>query len=41
MLSSLTLAALASAALWAAPAPATRLHLLFTADNWGELAPCG
>ena len=33
----------ASPAPVAAPvaAPASKLTLLFTADNWGELAPCG
>ncbi len=42
-----TLAALASLALGAAApaalagAPASKLTLLFTGDNWGELAPCG
>ena len=37
------LAAAAAMALGAAaPAPpAPKLTLLFTADNWGELAPCG
>ena len=40
------LAALAALALGAsapapAAAPASKLTLLFTADNWGELAPCG
>jgi hypothetical protein len=34
------LAALAALAAGAA-APAPKLTLLFTADNWGELAPCG
>ena len=33
------LAAAAAIALCAASAP--KLTLLFTADNWGELAPCG
>lgn len=38
----------AAAALWllalpaaAASVPAPKVTLLFTADNWGELAPCG
>ena len=35
----LTLAAFALSAAPAAPAP--RLTLLFTGDNWGEVAPCG
>lgn len=35
------LAALATGAAAPAAAPAPKLTLLFTGDNWGELAPCG
>lgn len=34
-------AALTLGAAAPAPTPAAKLTLLFTADNWGELAPCG
>jgi len=34
-------AAAAMVAFAAAPPAAPKLTLLFTGDNWGELAPCG
>jgi len=40
-MSSLTALTAAAALAFGAAAPAPKLTLLFTGDNWGELAPCG